>query len=116
MCVGTRGSAGFAGASAWPSLGACSLVCSRMATSRSSSRMGGKPPSPPPVGSTTDTDESVVSVDMKSGAGQRTDRDAITHRLAACGDETKACACVDDAAASARAMRNLMLIICLLCG
>ena len=42
MRVGTYGSAGPDGASARPSRGDCSLVCNRIATSRSSSSIGGK--------------------------------------------------------------------------
>lgn len=70
--------------------------------------MGGK--TTPSVGCPIDTDDSEVSVDMRI-AGQRLDRDAMPH-CPARGDETKAFAY--DAAASARAMRSLMLINCLL--
>ncbi len=63
MCVGTYGTSGLAGASACPSRGACSLVCSRIATSRSSSRMGGKAATG--MDSSIVVSDLVVSVDMR---------------------------------------------------
>lgn len=73
MCVGTCFSLGFLGASACPSLGACTLVWSFIATSRSSSRIGGKAASSSSMDcSDVATSSSAVagSADMLSGVGQ----------------------------------------------
>ena len=103
MRVGTYGSAGPDGASARPSRGDCSLVCNRIATSRSSSSIGGKA-----IGAVDDDDSEVSAVDMRGGADRYDDDDdddddaTMTHRRRPeCdGDETKASV----ATASIRAM------------
>lgn len=109
MRVGTCGSAGLAGAAALPSFGDCSLVCSFMATSRSSSRIGGKSAAGLLGSSVNDVvDVSAISVDMKSNVGrcESMEREHCLQCGRFTGDGTKAF--VDDTA-SRRAKENLML-------